>query len=83
MICEKKLHCMFLVETWLNSTTGVATLIEACPSNDNTSQSDKTGKEEGLQPFSLHRLCVPTLTWVNHLNISLLSSKLNDQYSSL
>ena len=41
------MHCMFLVETWLNSTTSVATLIEACPPNYNFYQSVRLNRKGG------------------------------------
>lgn len=57
---------MFLVETWLNRTTGVATLRPVPQNTISISQSDKTGKEEVLPPFSIHiYLYVMTLTWTN------------------
>ncbi len=38
LIIEKNLHLMLLVETWINSPAGVATLIEACLPNSNFDQ---------------------------------------------
>ena len=46
LICERKLDCMFLTETWLN-INGSAALIEASPPNYSSFQSIRTGKKGG------------------------------------
>src|SRR4029434_1264485 len=46
LICERKLDCMFLTETWLNKN-GSAALIEASPPNYSFFQSIRTGKKGG------------------------------------
>lgn len=61
---EKNFHFMFSFETWLNSTTAAAMLIIFI------SQLDRTGSEEGLQPFCLHSLCEGTPKWVSVISIS-------------
>ena len=50
---------MFLVETWLNSTTGVSTLMEACPPNSHVYQSVRLNRRGGGSAaiVSTHFVC--------------------------